>query len=154
MNSRCAGDDIHARPDLRGRELRVVAQGTDAVHTVVGGRVDLQHVHAGAGVNAPAGRAVIAGIAVDGIFAVDRLGQNLGTARLAGAARADEQVCVAQMPREDLIFQRLGDAELTDHIVKGLRPVFAVECLIHSRSPPLSVVLLLMPQLRRRPSFP
>lgn len=43
---------------------RVVAQDADGVHTVVRRRVDLQNVHAPAGVDGPAGRTGVARIAV------------------------------------------------------------------------------------------
>ena len=71
-------------------------------------------------VDAAAGGALIAGIAVDRVLAVDRLGQDLGAGGLAGAARADEQVGMGQPSGLDLLFQRLGNMLLTDDVVKRL----------------------------------
>jgi hypothetical protein len=72
------------------------------------------------------------------MLAVDRLGQDLGAGGFAGPARADEQVGVGQASGLDLLFQRLGNMFLTDNVVKRLRPVFAIERLIHHlrASPP------------------
>ena len=124
-------DDIHALFDLRRGIDGVVAQSTDAVHAVIRGGVDLQHVHARARIDAPAGGAAVAGVAVLRIFAVHGLGQNFSAGRLAGAARAREQIGMAQAAGLELILQSLGHALLTDDVVKGLRAVFAVKCLIH-----------------------
>ena len=124
-------DDIHALFDLRRGIDGVVAQSTDAVHAVIRGGVDLQHIHARARIDAPAGGAAVAGVAVLRVFAVHGLGQNFGAGRLAGAARAREQIGMAQAAGLELILQSLGHALLTDDVVKGLRAVFAVKCLIH-----------------------
>ena len=79
----------------------------------------------------------IARVAVDRMLAVDRLGQDLGAGGLAGPARADEQIGVGQPSGLDLLFQRLGNMLLTDDVVKRLRPLFAIERLIHhSRASP------------------
>ena len=125
-------DDIHALAHVGGGEHRLVAQGAHVVHAVVGRGVELDHVEDRPVVDAAAGGALIARIAVDRMLAVDRLGQDLGAGSLAGAARADEQVGMGQPSRLDLLFQRLGNMLLTDNVVKRLRPVFAVESLIHN----------------------
>ena len=124
-------DDIHALAHVGGGEHRLVAQGAHIVHAVVGRGVELDHVEDRPVVDAAAGGALIARIAVDRMLAVDCLGQNLGAGGLAGAARADEQVGMGQPSRLDLLFQRLGNMFLTDDVVKRLWPVFAVESLIH-----------------------
>ena len=41
-------DDIHPLADLRRGVDRVVPEGADLIDAVVGGRVDLQNVHASA----------------------------------------------------------------------------------------------------------
>ena len=125
-------DDIHALAHVGGGEHRLVAQGAHVVHAVVGRGVELDHVEDRPVVDAAAGGALIARIAVDRMLAVDRLGQDFGAGSLAGAARADEQVGMGQPSRLDLLFQRLGNMLLTDNVVKRLRPVFAVESLIHN----------------------
>ena len=125
-------DDIDALVYVGGGEHRLVAQRAHVFYAVVGRRVDLDHVKDRPIVDAAAGGALIARIAVDRVLAVDCLGQNLGAGGLAGAARADEQVGVGQPSGLDLLFQRLGNMLLTDDVVKRLRPVFAVESLIHN----------------------
>ena len=81
------------------------------------------------GGTAPAGGAAVAGVAVLRIFAVHGLGQNFGAGRLAGAARAREQIGMAQAAGLELILQSLGHALLADDVVKGLRAVFAVRAI-------------------------
>ena len=117
--------------DLRGRIDGIVPQVPHVVHAVVGGGVDLQHVHTGAAVNAETGGAAVAGVAVLGVQAVDRLGHDLGTACLAGAPGAGEEVGMAQASGLELGFEDPGDPLLAHHLVKGLGPVFPIKSLIH-----------------------
>ena len=60
---------------------------------------------------------------------------SIGFSQLTALARIFAQV-VLPVPLvpviDELIFQRLRDRHLTDHIVEGLRTIFAVKCLIHS----------------------
>ena len=119
-------DDIDPAGDLRGGIDRVVPEGPDLVHAVVGGGVDLQHVHTAAGVDGPAGGAAAAGAAVLEVGAVEGLGQNLGAGGLAGAPGPGEQIGVADAPGLQLGPQRLGHGVLPHHIVKGLGPVFSI----------------------------
>ena len=91
-------DDVHTLFHLAGRINSIVPQVPDIVDTIVGGRIDLQHIHAGARIDGPAGLADIAGVAVMGIQTVDRLGKDLGAAGLARTPRAREQVRMAHMP--------------------------------------------------------
>ena len=119
-------DDVHALFHLCGREDRLIAQQTDILHAVVGRGVELCHVEDGPVLDPAAGRAGIAWVPVDGMLAVDRLGQYPRAGRFARAARADEQVSVAEPPCADLVLQRFGDSLLTHNIIKGPGPVFAV----------------------------
>ena len=119
-------DDIHPHFHLGRRINGVVPQITDVVHAVVGGGVDLQHVHAGAGINGLAGFADVAGVAAVGIQAVDCLRQNFGAAGLTRAPGAGEQVRMAHFPGHDLGFQGLRHRHLSGNVVKGLGAVFAV----------------------------
>ena len=66
-------------------------------------RVDLGDVEHRAVVDAPADFTHPAGIAVLLVWAVDRLGDDLGAGGLAGAARAGEQVGVADAAAGDLL---------------------------------------------------
>ena len=70
------------------------AQLADVIDAVVGGPVDLQHIHAGRGGDALAGIARLAGIAVAGVGAVENLGENPRGRSLAYAARATKQVAL------------------------------------------------------------
>ena len=80
--------------DVGGGVHRLVPEGPDLVHAVVGRGVQLQHVQEIPAVNAHTGRALPAGVPVPGVLAVDGLGQNLGAGGLAGAPRTGEEVGV------------------------------------------------------------
>ena len=84
---------------------------------------------------AHAGGAFAAGVAVDGAFAVDGLGQDLGAGGLAGAPGAGEEVSVGGSAFCHLLLQRFGDVTLTDDIGKGFGPPFAVKRLVHKPPP-------------------
>ena len=118
------------------RKNSLLPQGTDIVHAVIGGRVQLHNVHHAALGNGPTGRAFTAGVAVDGMLAVDCFGKDAGTGGFARAANACEQVGMGQMPGDNLVAQRISNMLLTDHIIKGLRTPFAIERLIHASAPP------------------
>ena len=118
--------DVNPLLDLRGGVDRFVAQRADVVDAVVGRGVQLRHVEERARLDAEAGGAGVARVAVLRVFAVDRLGEDLRAGGLAGAARAGEQIRVAQPPLGDLTLERRGDMLLPDHVGEGLGPVFAV----------------------------
>ena len=130
------GEHVHLVHDVhplfhRGRGVhRLVQDGPDVVHPVVGGGVQLQHVQNGAVLNPHAGRAPVAGVAVPGILAVHRPGQDLRAGGLAGAPGAGKQVGVGQPPGLYLALEGLGDMSLPHHIVKGAGPPLAVQGLI------------------------
>ena len=119
-------DDVHTLLHLAGGVDGIVAQVADVVNAVVGGRIDLQNIHAGARIDGPAGLADIAGIAVVGIQAVDRLAQNLGAARLTRTTGARKQIRMAHVTGKQLRFQRLGNSPLTNHIIESLGPIFTI----------------------------
>ena len=134
--------DIHPLADLGGGIHRVVPQIPDIVHTVVGGGIDFQHIHAGTGVNGPAGLALVAGVAVVRVEAVYRLCQDLGAAGLAGAPGAGKEVGMAQLSGDNLGLQGLGHRQLTGHIVKGLGAIFTIQRLIGGhKATPLSQII-------------
>ena len=128
-------DDVDPLLDLRRGIDGVVPQCADVVDAVVGGGVDLKDVHAGALLDAAAGGAVVAGVAVDGVLAVDGPRQNLGAGGLTGTPGAGEQIGMAQPPRGHLGLEGLGDALLAHDLVKGPGPVFPIQRLIHGASP-------------------
>ena len=119
-------DDIHTLFHFCRRIYRVIPNGTDIVHAVVGGCVDLLHIQNIARVDPPTGGAAIAGVSVHRIFTVHRLGHNFGAGGFAGTVGTGKQIRMAKLTGHKLISQRGGDRPLTDHIVKGLRPVFPV----------------------------
>ena len=119
-------DDVHALFHLAGSIDGIITQVADIVNAVVGGGVDLQNVHTGSGIDGPACLTDVAGVAVMGIEAVDRLRQNLGAAGLTRTARAGKQVRMAHMPGQQLGLQGLRHSPLTNHIIKGLRPILSI----------------------------
>ena len=119
-------DDIHPHFHLGGGIDGVVPEVPDVIHAIVGGSIDFQHVHAGAGIDGPAGLAAVAGVAVIRVQAIHRFGQNLGAAGFAGSPGTGEQVGVAHFPRHQLMLQGLGHRLLTGHIVEGLRTILAI----------------------------
>ena len=118
--------DVHPPADGSGGIHRLVPQGAHLVHPVVGGGVQLQHVQNGAVFDTQTGGAGVAGIAVLGIFAVHRPGQNLGAGGLARPPGAGEQVGMGQPSRGHLTLQGVGNMGLTHHVVEGFGPPFSV----------------------------
>ena len=123
--------DVDPFTDGGGGIDRLVPEGADLVHAVVGGGVQLQHVQDGAVFDAQTGGALVAGVAVLGILAIDRPGQDLGAGGLAGAPGAGEQVGVGQPVPGHLLLQRVGDVGLAHHVVEGAGAPLAVQGLVH-----------------------
>ena len=119
-------NDIHALSHLAGGIDGIVTQIADIVDTVVGGRIDLQHIHTGARIDGSASLADIAGIAVVRIQAVDRLGKDLGAARLTRTPGARKQIRMAHVTGKQLRLQRLGHSTLPHNIIESLRPIFTI----------------------------
>ena len=118
--------DVHPLAHGGGGVHRLVPEGADLVHAVVGGGVQLQHVQDGAVLNAQTGGTLVAGVAVHRVLAVHRPGQNLGAGGLAGAPGAGKEVGVGQPPGGHLALEGLGDVVLPHHVVKGAGPPLAV----------------------------
>ena len=119
-------DDVYLIMTGTGSVGCLITQVADVVHTVVGRGVHLHHVEDAAVVDALADLALAAGVAVMGVEAVDRLGENLRAGGLARAAHAGKQVGVAYAARRYLIAQRRDDAALCDDILEPLGSPFAV----------------------------
>ena len=119
-------DDVHPLLHLGGGIDCIVAQIADVVHAVVGGGIDLQHIHAGALVDGPARRAAVAGVAIVRVLTVDRFGQNLGTGCLARATGAGEEVGMAHLAGHQLGLQCLRHRHLAGNVIKGLRAVLPI----------------------------
>ena len=123
-------DDIHPHFHLGGRVDGIVPQVPDVVHAVIGGGVNFQHVHAGTGIDGPAGGTAVAGISAYRVQAVDGFGQNFGAAGLARAPGPGEEIGVAHFSRHNLGLEGLGHSQLARYIIKGLGTVFSIKRLI------------------------
>ena len=89
-------NDVHALFHHGWGENRLIAQGTNVVHSVVGGRVHLHDVHHGAVINTQTGAALVAGAAIYGMLAVDGLGQYFCAGGFSRAAGPYEQIGVGK----------------------------------------------------------
>ena len=118
--------DVHTLPHGGGGVHRLVPQGADLVHAVVGGGVQFQHVQNGAVFDAQTGGAPVAGVAIHRSLAVYRPGQDLGTGGLAGAPGASEQIGVGEPVPRHLLLEGVGNVALPHHVVKGAGPPLAV----------------------------
>ena len=129
-------DDVYLILAGAGGVGSLIPQVADIVHAVVGCGVHLHHIQNAAVVDALADLAFAAGVAVLRVQAVDRLGKDLGTGGLAGAAHAGEQVGVAHTAGGDLIAQGRHDTALTHYIFKPLGSPLAVQGSIHEQHSP------------------
>ena len=102
----------------------------DIVHTVIRGRVDLDHVHRVPCRNRPAGRALSAGAAVHRVLTVHGLGKDFCHRGLSGPPGPAEQICMSDPPGGYLIFQGLDNGILAFHIFKLTGAKFPVQCHI------------------------
>ena len=128
-------DDVHALFDRGRRIARLLADVADVVHTIVRGRVDLDHIEHRPVQNAAAGRALAAWVAVFRMLAVDRARQDFGAGGLACAARTGKKVGMRQAAADELAAQCVGNVLLADDVRKSQRPPFAVKRLIHGLPP-------------------
>ncbi len=127
-------DDVHPLFHRGGGVDRFIQDGADVVHAVVGGGVQLQHVQNGTVENAQAGGALVAGVAVLGMFAVDGPGQQLGAGGLARSPGAGKQISVGQTAGGHLPLQGLGDVVLAYDLVEGFGAPLTIQSLVHSQS--------------------
>ena len=81
-------------------------------------------------VDRPAHGALIAGITILGMLAVDRSCQNLGHGSLARAPGPAKKIGMPHPVHLHLVFQCGDNMILSAHIIKSDRPPFPVECLI------------------------
>ena len=123
-------DDVDAVFAADRREVRLVADLTDVVDTVVRGGVDLDDVEDGPGVDAFTGLAAVAGVPVHRVLTVDCLGEDLGAGRLAGTSRTGEQIGMGMPARPHLVHESPGDVFLPDDVREDLRSPLSVQGLI------------------------
>ena len=107
-----------------------LAQVADGVDAPVRRGVDLEQVHRPALADRDARRAGVARIAVAEVRAVDRLREDPGERRLAGAARPDEQDRVRDALRPDGVAQGLDDGLLPDDLGERLGTPAPVDRLV------------------------
>ena len=119
-------DDVDLVFSHLGGIAHLFQQFADVIHAVVGGCVQLQHVHGAFGLNGAADLALAAGIAVIGIQAVDGPAHQLGHGGFARSAAAAEQIGMGDLPRFDLMPQGFDRCGLPYHAFEGLRPPAAV----------------------------
>ena len=116
-------DDYAVTPRLR-RDAHLLGQVADVVHAVVRRAIQLIDVVGALLVERLARRALVAGFAVGcGVLAVDGLGKNAGTGRLAHAARAAKEVGMRQPSAGDGRLQRVCQRLLAHHAAKRRWPV-------------------------------
>ena len=96
--------DIHPPAHGSGCIDRLVPEGPDLVHTIVGGRVQLHYVQNRTAVDAHAGGTHPTGVALHWLLAVDGFGQDFGAGGLARPPGAGKQVGVGEPVIFDLIF--------------------------------------------------
>ena len=115
-------DDVHLAP--RGRaeaEVHALDEVAHRVDAVVRRRVELDEVVEGAVGDRDAVLALAARLAVGAeVEAVQRLGEDARGGRLAGAARAGEEVGVADAVLGDRVAQRGGDVVLADQLARSV----------------------------------
>ena len=118
--------DIDAVAANLRRNAHLVGEGTDVLHRVVAGGIQLMDAVGIAFGKGTARLALAARLLVGPrVGAVDGLCKYAGATGLAHAARPAEKVCVRQLPAQDGILECAGYILLPDQLVKGGRPVFS-----------------------------
>ena len=118
-------DDVDLVFAYLGRDAYLLHQLADVVHGVVGCGVQLVDVVRALFIEGDAGFARVACLAVgSGMQAVDGLGEDAGTGRLAHAARAAEEVGMGQLAGGNGILERRGQSTLADNRLEGGGAVF------------------------------
>ena len=97
-------NDIHLVFSLCGTVGNLLPDLTDVVDTVVGCRIDLDHIHGCSRLYRPTGRALVTWTAVHRLLTVDRFCKNLCHGRFTGSTGSTEQKCVTDTVRTNLIF--------------------------------------------------
>ena len=119
-------NDIHPHPHLRWRINSVIPQVPDIIYTVIGGRVNFQNIHTGAGIDSQTSLTAITGVSVMRIQTVYRLCQNFCAAGFTCAARTGKQIGMAHFSADKLRLQCLRHCQLAGYVIKCLRTVLPV----------------------------
>ena len=104
----------------------------DVVHTVVGCRVDFNHVHAGARCDGAAASALPTGRAVHRMLTVDGFRKNFRYGCLSCPSCSAEQIGVTDSFSRYLVLQCRNNVVLSLYVLKTLRAKFTVKsCIRH-----------------------
>ena len=122
-------DDVHLAPRVRAEpEVHALDEVAHRLDAVVRRRVELDEVEERAVGDREAVLALAARLAVGTeVEAVERAGEQPRGRRLAGAARAGEEVRVTDAVLGDRVAQRGGDVVLADQLAEALRSVLPVQ---------------------------
>ena len=112
-------DDVDLELGPRGREVYFLQDRPHVVNAVVGSGVHLDYVKDGTVKDSLAGRALVAGIAVYGMLAVDCPGKDLGDGGLAGAVLAAEKICMRETAGDDRLAECSDGSLLSDDVIKS-----------------------------------
>ena len=129
-------DDVNLIFPLRRRVGYLIHNFPDVVHAVIGGRIDLDHVHAGTSRNGAAASALPTGRAVHRMLTVDGFRKNFRYGCLSGSSCSAEQIGMSDSFGSYLIFQSRNNVVLSLYVLKTFRAKFTVKsCIrhIHSR---------------------
>ena len=135
-------DDIDLFLPHRRRILDAFPQFPDAVHAVVGCRIDLDDIHKSpvlyshtVGTMAARPFVILFKFAVTRCSeAVDRLGQDAGRGGFSRSTGSAKEIGMTDRICSDLIFQDFYDMLLPEDFAENLRPLGTVKCCIHDFS--------------------
>ena len=122
--------NIYFIPAELGRIFDRITQVAHFIHTVVAGGVDFNDIQAFLVIHPKAVAAFAARVAIDGMFAVDRFGKNLGSGGFAGSAGTAEQICMGNTVMHNLIPQGFNNSLLPDNVREILWPPLAVQSTV------------------------
>ena len=119
-------DDVHLILRLRRHEDDLVTDAADIVYAVVTGGIHLDDVQKGTVNDTLADLALVAGVAVHRVQAVDGTGEHFRDRGLAGTSRSTEQIGMPDLTGYHGLAQRSNRVCLLDDIVKIHRTVESV----------------------------
>ena len=119
-------DYVHLAAVLGGLEVDLLPDLANFLNAPVAGGVQLDDVQVAALVDGDADGALVAGVALLWVEAVDGLGQHAGGGGLAAAPGAAEQVAVADAILHHRLPERAGDVLLPGQVAECAGPPLAV----------------------------
>ena len=131
-------DDVDLVAAPHGTGQHVLGQLTHGLRAVPAGGVDLDHVEGTLFGHGPAVLAFAAGLALFGVQAVQRLGEDPGERGLADAPGAHEKIGVARPVLDDGVLEGTHHVLLAHHVGKPLGPPLSGDDLIDAHLEPAS----------------